>query len=311
MLYCSKQHQAADRDNHKLACNAVKKHRDRLEREEQALRANPGDGFWMTADVFTSSVGHFWGIHDTRDYMRARYRLIEATLEIKTFDAVKSALDHTMDILRLNRSDNMGVRNMVPAMLLRLGRDQECYDFVKWYETMGQARDYDWGDMSLPFLDIANANVLESAEYLGAGRGSLSHISAITLLKIKLLLDLRSLQASALLAAKVPSEIVGEIQRFVPRSTIITMNKAIMGGQGLGSYIADLTLQVDMLYAAVEKENKNFWPALLNPERHLNARPETYQLGSLEETQILLKHSLDAWTETPGALEMIEAKFEG
>lgn len=317
MLYCGKPHQAAGRDNHKLACNAVKKHRDRLEREEQALRGNPGDGFSMPADVFTSSVGHFWGIHGTRsihgtrNYMRARYGLIEAILGIKTFDAVKSALDHTMDILRLNRGDNMGVRDLVPAMLLRLGREQGCYDFVKWYQTMGQDDEYDWGDMSLPYLNVVDADALESPVHICYAWGSLGHISAITLLKIKLLQDLQSLQNSDILAAKVPSEIVGEIQRFVPQSTIISGNKKIMGCRDLARYIAELSSQVDMLYAAVQNDNEHFWLALLNPKGHLNARPETYSPGSLEETQLLLQHSLDAWLETPGALELIKGKVEG
>lgn len=310
MLYCGKLHQAADRDNHKLACNAVKKHRERLEREEQALRANPGDGFLLPADVFTSSVGHFWGIYGTRDYIRARYCLIEAILEIKTFDAVKSALDHTVDLLRLNRGDNMGVRDLVPAMLLRLGREQECYDFVKWYQTMGQDDEYDWGDLSLPYLNVVNADALESPEYLCDAWGSLGHNSAITLLKINILLDLQLLQSSDVLAAKVPSEIVGEIQRFVPRSTIISGNKKFMDCRDLGPYIAELSLQVYLLYAAVQRDNEHFWPALLDPKRHLNARPETYSPGSLEETRLILQHSLDAWLETPGALELIKGMVE-
>lgn len=107
----------------------VKRHRDPLEHEEQALRDNPGDGLFQSAYVFTNEVGQFWGIMRTRDYLRSRYRLVEAILEIETFDAVKFALDHNMDILRLNRSDNMGDQELVPALLLRLGRDQEYYDF--------------------------------------------------------------------------------------------------------------------------------------------------------------------------------------
>lgn len=151
VLYCSKEHQVAHRDSHKLACNAVKKARNRYDYEEQALRANPGDGFMLPADVFNTQVGHFWGILGTRDYMRARYALIEALKRIKTLDAVQTALDHLMDMLRLNRGDNMGVRDLVPALLLRLGRDQDCYDFVKWYQTMGQQGDYDWGDVTAFF----------------------------------------------------------------------------------------------------------------------------------------------------------------
>lgn len=85
------------------------------------------------ARPFESSVGHFWGIPDTRDYMRARYAHVEALLEVQTRTAVARALEHTLDLFRLNRSDNLGVRNLVPSLSIRLGRDQECYDFLKWW----------------------------------------------------------------------------------------------------------------------------------------------------------------------------------
>ena len=307
MLYCGREHQAADRDKHKLSCNLVKKRRDLLEHEEQALRAHPGDIF-QPADVFTTSVGHFWGILGTRDYMRARHSLVEAILKIKTFDAVKSALDHIMDILRLNRGDNMGVRYMVPALLLRLDRDQECYDFVKWYATMGQDAHYDWGDMSLPFLNVVNANVFEPVDYMCGRWPNLSHTAGIALLKIKLLLDLKSLQTSAVLGEKAPQEILSNIQIYLPRSTIVSESREIMDRTDHAAHIEELSLQVEELYTTVKRANKHFWPALLKPDRHLKARPPAYSHGSVEEMQLVLQYSIDSWIETPGALEVIKAK---
>lgn len=303
----------AHRDSHKSACNAVKKARNRYDYEEQALRANPGDpddDFGLPADVFNTRVGHFWGILGTRDYMRARYALIEALIRIKTLDAVQTALDHLMDMLRLNRGDNMGVRDLVPALLLRLGRDQDCYDFVKWYQTMGQQGDYDWGDMSLPFLNVKNANALESVDYMCGRWIQLSPVSAIALLKIKLLLDLKALQNSAFLDEQVPREIVDEIQRFVPQSSIISERKQMMDPSSCASHIRELSSQVDKLYTTIDTSNSHFWRALLNPNKHLNARPAMYSSGSLEEAQLILQYSIDAWTETPGVLEIIKAKVQ-
>lgn len=69
-----------------------------------------------------------------------------------------------------------------------------------------------------------------------------------------------------------------------------------------------LSSQVDQLYQAVKKANRHFWPAMLNPNRHLQARPEAYSQGSVEEMQIMLQYSYDSWRETPGAIEVIEAK---
>src|SRR5437763_9025352 len=70
MLYCNREHQAAHHNAHKSACNTIAKRRDILENEEQRLRSHPGDMF-TPPDVFTTSVGHFWGLIETRGYMRA------------------------------------------------------------------------------------------------------------------------------------------------------------------------------------------------------------------------------------------------
>src|SRR5204863_8640658 len=127
-------------------------------------------------------------------YMRRRYALVGALLKVKTPEAVAAALQHLMDMLRLCRSDNMGVRDLVPALFLRLGKDQECYDFVKWYATTGQDSDYDWGDMSLPFLNVKDADVFEPVDVFTGRYIHLSHSVSVALIKVRLLLDVRGLQ---------------------------------------------------------------------------------------------------------------------
>jgi hypothetical protein len=43
-----------------------------MEIEEQRLRVFEGDVFTVE-DPFTNGVGHFWGIMETRAYMRLRF----------------------------------------------------------------------------------------------------------------------------------------------------------------------------------------------------------------------------------------------
>jgi len=81
--------------------------------------------------------------------MRARYGLVESLLKIKTHAVVKATSDYIIDMLRICRSDNIGVRGLAPALFLRLEKDQQCYDFLKWYHTTGESPTYDWGDMDL------------------------------------------------------------------------------------------------------------------------------------------------------------------
>ena len=305
----TKEHQAADWEKHKGADRLIKNSSTRLDREEQALRRE-------SPMIFRDHVGHFWGLLQTRDYMRARFGLVEAILKIRTYDAVSSALEHLMDMLRLCRGDNMGVRDLVAHLLLRLGKDQKCYDFVKWWATVNADGQYDWGDMSLPYLDVENADVFEPVDYLCGDFPNLISVVSVTLLKIRLLLVLQNYsEGSAVLSGikvekrhrietgKLPREIVNHMQEY--------LGSAIIGNwkdKDVTQLIKDLNSQVNKLYKTVERANRHFWPALLKPGKHLEARPGGYSMCSVEEMQVKLPYSFYAWQESPGALEYIKEK---
>jgi len=86
--------------------------------------------------AFKNDVGHFWGILETRPYMRARAGLAECLREMgKTEEAV----DHYWDMLRLNPNDNQGVRDLLMPCLIELGRDQDAEKLFKQYRNDGMA----------------------------------------------------------------------------------------------------------------------------------------------------------------------------
>jgi hypothetical protein len=130
--YCSKDHQVQHRKKHKSACNKIKKCRIKVETEDYAVRNATAD-FMTPANAFDTHVGHFWGIINTRDYMRARFALIDEVhrAEPGSLEAIAEAADSVRDLLRLCRGDNMGVRDLLPPLLLQLDQDQECYDFCQ------------------------------------------------------------------------------------------------------------------------------------------------------------------------------------
>ncbi|KAH8812755.1 hypothetical protein F5884DRAFT_786321 [Xylogone sp. PMI_703] len=307
--YCGRDHQVADRPNHKRACKAIMEAQVDLNEAEQELRDFPGDGL-TPANPFETAPGHFWGIHGTRPYMQYRYTLVEALVKVKTRAAVQSALDHLLDMLRLCRGDNQGVRDVAPALFLRLGKDQECYDFVKWWATTGNRSDYDWGDMSLPYLDIKDADVFEDIAAVSRRFPDLSHLVSITLLKIRLLHDLRSLQSSTVVGtmASLPQEIVDNIRGKLV-SSIVARNKDLMESNDHSTAIQRLESQIGQLCEDVNKANPHFWPALLNPGNNLKARPQFYGRGGAEEMQLVLQYSYNSWIETPGAIDIIREKM--
>lgn len=303
--YCSRDHQITHGERHAHECKAVKKARDIFDHEEQKLRDFPGDSL-TPAYPFENSVGDFWGILETRNYMRARFALVEALRKLKTYDAVRTATEHIRDMLRLCRSDNMGVRDLLPALLLRLGQDQQCYDFIKWWQVMGRVDDYDWCDTDLPFLSIEDANVFESVGYLCSDLSELSHLVCVVLLKVKLLLDLENLANSAFLGGKLPQELADRVRHFIPLSSIVREDIKLSSITDHARLIKDLSRQVDPVFRAVARTNEHFWPALLSPAAHMGPQPRSHSAGSVQEMQLQLNYSCDAWNETPGALHFVQ-----
>lgn len=59
--------------------------------------------------------------------MQARWKVAEELMKVNTDIAVEEALMHLLGMGELNRADNQGVRWLVPALMIRLRRDQDAY----------------------------------------------------------------------------------------------------------------------------------------------------------------------------------------
>ena len=96
---------------------------------EQAVAAA---GRTLGPDYFTDPecVGHFWGIVETRPYMRARAALGQVLWDMGERGA---ALEHHRELLRLNPDDNQGLRHTLVVWLIVTGRDDEARDLLKRY----------------------------------------------------------------------------------------------------------------------------------------------------------------------------------
>ncbi|KAH6974353.1 hypothetical protein BKA56DRAFT_689905, partial [Ilyonectria sp. MPI-CAGE-AT-0026] len=316
VYYCGRDHQTSDRASHKKWCQGIKKARTRLEREEQNLRDQPPSAF-TPPDIFETGVGHFWGINETRPYMRARYHLGDSLLNgFSTIgdpiDAVQTTLDHFLDMMRLCRGDNLGLRNIIPGLFIRLGRDQEAYDFAKWYVTGGDESNYNWGDIDLPFLDLKGANVLEPPGRMWTGEYiELSHAVAVTLVKVRVLLDLQAIQnATRAFTGAIPQEIIDLIRGQLVSNVVESrpyLLKASM--EETTSLIEAIKQQVRDLHLAIDENNYHFWPIFLADPISDVSRPNEYSPGSREEAILILCYTYPAWAETPGAVELIRIFF--
>jgi len=88
--------------------------------------------------AFQEDVGHFWGLLETRPYMRARGGLAQALWDIGRHD---EAIEHYRELLRLNPNDNQGNRYLLAGCLLALDRDADLTALLNAY---GQESTAEW-----------------------------------------------------------------------------------------------------------------------------------------------------------------------
>jgi hypothetical protein len=296
----------AHRPQHKSVCKKITKARAKLAEEDDLVR-NATEDFLVPANAFEHHEGHFWGLHHTRDYMRARFALAcENLLPVATLDAVQESLEHLQNMLKLNRSDNMGLRDIVPGLLLRLDRDQECLDFVKWWATCDPDGRYDWGDMTLPHLNLHGTDVLEGPNYLLKEFPALNHLAVTLILKLKVLVDIRNIKIVRKILSQrhLPSELWRDIESDAIRSPL-SVRFLSQTSEHLSEAEVTLLRQSCQLGAAVVDANASYIYYLFDPDEALSALPELYTAGSWEEMALAMKHTFAAWWEMQGVLELL------
>jgi tetratricopeptide (TPR) repeat protein len=92
----------------------------------------------LGSDFFEENTGFFWGLVQTRPYMRARYGLMECLALMGHHD---QAIQHCRDLLTLNPNDNQGVRYILITLLLHMRLDQEAQELIEQYAEDASA---DW-----------------------------------------------------------------------------------------------------------------------------------------------------------------------
>ncbi|KAI4858852.1 hypothetical protein F4820DRAFT_441537 [Hypoxylon rubiginosum] len=304
--YCSREHQVAHRPQHKSACTKIKKARAKLDREDHEVR-NATEDFMTPANAFETHVGSFWGILNTRDYMRARLGLAQDLLLLGTLDGVGEGVEHLRDMLRLCRSDNLGIRYTVPAAMLRLDLDQECYDFMKWWATCDPEGGYDWGDMTLPYLNLHGADVLEDPGFLLSNYPEINFLVALLILKLKLLVDIRNLKVTRKIFAgrDFPLELRDQIEQDVVRSPLSVRIQREPYASLIKTEMK-LMNHSRQIGSALAKANHNFVFNLFGPEEALRDHSSSYSRGSWEEMALAMHYSYAAWWETEGVLDLLK-----
>lgn len=99
--------------------------------------------------AFKTDKGHFWGILETRPYMRVRSQLAQALVEANRLD---EAIREHEGMLELNPGDNQGIRYGLLALYLSLNRLDDAAKMFETYEEREYSAIFGWAYVLDRFL---------------------------------------------------------------------------------------------------------------------------------------------------------------
>lgn len=146
--------------------------RQALELYQEGVRAAERT---LGPEPFARDVGHFWGLLETRPYMRARAGLAD---RLWTAGQRDEAVAHVRDLLRLNPGDNQGLRYTLAAWLLFLDRDDELSTLLEQYAEDGSAA---WAYTRALLAFRREGSTIASRRLLKAARKVNKHVPAYLL----------------------------------------------------------------------------------------------------------------------------------
>jgi tetratricopeptide (TPR) repeat protein len=130
--------------------------------------------------AFQEDVGHFWGLLETRPYMRARGGLAQALWDIGYHD---EAIEHYRELLRLNPNDNQGNRYLLAGCLLALDRDA---DLTALLDAYGQESTAEWSYTWALVAYRRDGDSVEARSLLEKATTANSHVASYLLGRKKL-----------------------------------------------------------------------------------------------------------------------------
>ena len=308
MKYCSKRCQREDWSTHKENCREIQKAKKAMDREEKEMLRLEGGG------VIQQYMGHVWGNIDCRDYCRARLRFADSYLtmahEEEHASMYEAGLKHYLELQRLIRSDNMGLRDKTPFIMINLNRHDDAYNFIKFWSTV----DEDFWCEPKPFLEgewmyLKDQDRFEDpALFIGKKSymsTSLAHLVALLILKLSIIAK----HTADLQVFKSVWEHMENDKRWgALMDTRDCLKQHMVGNSKHFALMESQRNHIEFLFARITKANKVFLKAVLNPEPlRSQPYPSSYSHGSPEEAFLVLNDCCRTFHRLPGALKRIQA----
>ena len=158
-------------DAHVLLAEHAKSRKDALSYYEQGVAA----GERALGAAFQRDAGHFWGVLETRPYMRARLGLAHS---LWIAGRREEAIQHFQDMLRLNPNDNQGIRYPLASFLLFLDRDDDLARLLHQYMGDGSA---EWAYTDALLIFRLQGDSIKARQLLKQARKTNKHVPAYLL----------------------------------------------------------------------------------------------------------------------------------
>lgn len=151
-------------------CCSRKKPRAPRNRRLSCTRRESKPGSALGPRHLEEEVGRFWGITETRPYMRARDGLAQCLIALGQWP---NAIAHYQEMLRLNPGDNQGVRYSLLTLLIAAGELAHAADLLDQYPGDISAV-WAYGRALLTFAQHGDSDASRTA--LRAARASNPHV---------------------------------------------------------------------------------------------------------------------------------------
>lgn len=242
----------------------------------------------------------------TRMLMHSVSGLAWQLLTIPTRKAIQLALLYFMQRLSHfppSPTPPPGIRGSTPALFLRIDQELECYTFIRMWCVPFDPALFAYRLQSFQ-PNISRANAFEPYYILPGIFTNMAEAVTLTLLKIRVLCDLQSLQSCLRLnTTKLPREMIDMIRQRVVGSSV-RRRPDIHRALDHTERMANLRQQVMELYLVVQDRCKHIWPRLLK-EATAGDHGPACPANQLEQHGVLT-NIYAAWFETPGALAIIQ-----
>lgn len=307
--YCCREHQVADRPTHKTTCNTIKRSKAKVQEEEAKLRTNATSDANTPPNVLDTEVGSLWIWKAARPYLQALFVHGETLIRSWRRQGIEDALTVYLDLLRLNKGDNQGSRFLIPGLYLRLGRDQDAYDFCKGWVLQFKGKVDESIDSNAAYLHTKNADAIEGVDIWTGKHLDLTHAACVQLIKVRLLLGLQAVQQfkaarPAGAPALSPQELLAAVREHYCGDILERKPELIADDEAIDKTLGNIADQIGDLFQATGTYNKHFWPMILDPEeKDFSTGPMAYTFGSEQEAHNTFMHVYGAWAETPRAIE--------